>query len=159
VQDTPDLPTALIDVRDLATWLVHLAETKSSGIFNAVGNPVSFPQHIDLARSVAQHEGPVIKAPEQWLLDQEVNQWSGERSMPLWLADRDWYGMNSRSNTRAVEAGLTLRPLRDTLADILVEESPLTSAGKLSSGLRDVEEINLLEKLSSDTTTDSAKKR
>lgn len=148
VQDTPELPTALIDVRDLATWLVHLAEEKSSGIFNAVGNPVPFPEHIETARSVAHHEGPVIKAPEQWLLEQEVNQWSGERSLPLWLADHDWYGMNARSNARAVAAGLALRPLHDTLADILTDEPPLASADKRGSGLTDAEETTLLEKLS-----------
>lgn len=154
VQDSPELPTALIDVRDLATWLIHLAEQKSSGIFNAVGNTVMFPEHIETARAVAHHDGPVIKAPEQWLLDQEVNQWSGDRSLPLWLADRDWYGMNARLNDRAVEAGLELRTLHDTLADVLVDEPPLTSVDKLGSGLTDMDEAHLLEKLKSQAATD-----
>lgn len=153
VQDTPELPTALIDVRDLATWLVHLAEQKNSGIFNAVGNTVPFPEHIETARAVAHHDGPVIKASEQWLLEQDVNQWSGERSLPLWLADRDWYGMNARSNTRAVEAGLVLRPLHDTLADVLIDEPQLTSVDELGSGLTNVEETYLLEKLNSQIAT------
>ena len=156
VQDTPELPTALIDVRDLATWLVHLAEEKTSGIFNAGGDPVPFPEHIETARSVAHHEGPVVTAPEHWLLEQGVNQWSGERSLLLWLADRDWYGLNARSNTRAVEAGLALRALHNTLADILTSEPPLTSADKLGSGLTDAEETHLLDKLSSQTVTNTS---
>jgi nucleoside-diphosphate-sugar epimerase len=156
VQDTPELPTALIDVRDLATWLVHLAEEKTSGIFNAGGDPVPFAEHIETARLVAHHEGPVVNAPEQWLLEQGVNQWSGERSLPLWLADRDSYGLNARSNARAVEAGLALRALHNTLADILTSEPPLTSADKLGAGLTDAEETHLLDKLSSQTITNTS---
>ncbi|MFP3581123.1 NAD-dependent epimerase/dehydratase family protein [Arthrobacter sp. SIMBA_036] len=147
VPDTAELPTALIDVRDLATWLLHLAEEKSSGIFNAVGNPVRFPEHIEIARSVAHHAGPVVTASEDWLLAQGVNPWSGKRSLPLWLADHAWYGMNARANTRAVAAGLTLRPLRDTLTDILAQEPPLTSAENRGAGLTDAEENNLLNEL------------
>lgn len=147
VQDAPDLPSAMIDVRDLATWLVHLAETGTSGIFNAVGNAVPFPKHIETARSVALHDGPVIRAPEQWLLEQGVNQWSGERSLPLWLAERAWYGMNARSNARAVDAGLRLRTLHDTLADILTDEPRLASVGRLGAGLSDDEENHLLGEL------------
>ncbi|MFC0458020.1 hypothetical protein ACFFGR_15895 [Arthrobacter liuii] len=105
---------------------------------------------------MAHHEGPVVNAPEQWLLEEGVNQWSGERSLPLWLADRDWYGLNARSNARAVEAGLALRALHVTLADILTSELPLTSADKLGSGLTDAEETYLLDKLSSQTLTNTS---
>lgn len=156
VQNTPELSTALIDVRDLAAWLVHLAEKKASGIFNAGGDPVPLQEHIETARLVAHHAGPVVQAPEQWLLEQGVNQWSGERSLPLWLADREWYGLNARSNRRAVEAGLALRPLHDTLADILTSELPLSSADKLGSGLTDAEELYLLDKLSRQTATNNS---
>jgi len=156
VQDTPELPTALIDVRDLATWLLHVAEMKTSGIFNAGGDPVPFPEHIEAARLVAHHEGPVVHAPEQWLLEQGVNQWSGERSLPLWLADRDWYGLNARSNRRAVEAGLALRALHTTLADILTSELPLSSADKPASGLTNAEEAHLLDKLISQPATNTS---
>lgn len=76
-----------------------------------------------------------------------MNQWSGERSLPLWLADRGWYGMNARSNARAVEAGLALRTLQDTLGDILTNEPPLASVNDLGSGLTDAEEAELLQKL------------
>lgn len=37
VPDDPELPTALIDVEDLAAWLVHCASGRVRGIFNATG--------------------------------------------------------------------------------------------------------------------------
>ena len=54
-----------------------------------------------------------------WLADHGVSEWSGPRSMPLWLADRSWSGRNARSNERALAAGLELPPLSDTLAATL----------------------------------------
>lgn len=140
--DAPDLPTALIDVRDLAAWLVRLAEVGTAGIFNAVGAPCSLPSHLAVAREVAGHTGAVVAAPEGWLAAHGVAEWSGPRSLPLWLSDPDWRGMNARSGERALANGLTLRPLAETLADGL-------AAGHASegAGLTDAEERELLAAL------------
>ena len=145
VQDAPDLPTAQIDVRDLAEWLLLTAVEQRSGIFNAMGHPVPFPEYIATAQSVTGHTGAVVAAPEKWLLERGVGQWSGERSLPLWLADRTWYGMNARSNARAVAAGLRFRPLRDTLADTLAHDVLPLAEGPLGAGLTDAEETFLLQ--------------
>ncbi|MER1995817.1 MAG: NAD-dependent epimerase/dehydratase family protein [Arthrobacter sp.] len=111
--------------------------------FNAMGVPVPFADHIAAARKVAGHRGPVIGPPEDWLAEQGVHEWSGERSLPLWLRDRNWYGMNARSTTRAGAAGLMLRPLHETLAHILAEEPPLEPDVTLA-GLSDDDEQRLL---------------
>lgn len=100
----------MIDVRDLAVRLVHLAAEQATGIFNASGKPLPFPAHIRITQSVIGHLGSVIAAPEQWLLEQGVNEWSGERSWPFWLVDRDCYARNLLWNL-ATSSGLasTLR--------------------------------------------------
>jgi nucleoside-diphosphate-sugar epimerase len=141
VPDAPDLPTSVIDVRDLATWLVRLA-TGAAGVFNAVGEPVPFADHIAAARMVGGG-GEAVLAPSQWLLDQGVTPWAGPRSLPLWLPDPDWSGMNSRSHARARAAGLVLRPLTDTLAD----GAAAATATVLRAGLTDDEERELLAAL------------
>jgi 2'-hydroxyisoflavone reductase len=151
VPDAPELPTAVIDVRDLATWLVQGAEGGFSGVFNALGTPVPFLEHLDAIRMTAGHEGPVVRAPEAWLSERGVHEWSGPRSMPLWLADRSWYGMNARSNERALAAGLTLRPISETIADTLRWELGRDEVGPHGAGLADAEERDLLAELS---TTD-----
>jgi len=147
VPDTPELPTAIIDVRDLAAWLVLLAEGGPVGTFNAMGMSVPFFEHIDAARAAAAHHGAIVRAPASWLADHGVGEWSGPRSMPLWLVDRSWYGMNARSNERALTAGLELRPLSDTLAAALDWEIARADAGPHGAGLTDNDERELLAAL------------
>lgn len=118
VPDAPELPTAIVDVRDLAAWLVATIETEVAGVYNAVGTPVPFSEHLDLARAVAGHEGPLVRVPGERLADAGVQPWAGPRSMPLWLPDA-FRGMNARSNARAVAAGLQLRSVLETLSDAL----------------------------------------
>jgi nucleoside-diphosphate-sugar epimerase len=149
VPDVPDLPTALIDVRDLANWIVRLAEGKAHGVFNAVGTPLPYPEHIEVARTVAGHTGPIVLATPDWLIDHGVAEWSGPRSLPLWLADQSWYGMNTRSNARALAAGLILRPLSETLADSLAWDLRHFDGVARGAGLTDVDERELLADLNS----------
>lgn len=147
VPDAPELPTSVIDVRDLAEWIVRLAEGASHGVFNAVGDPVLFPEHIEIARSVAGHTGPIARAGQKWLREQGVAEWSGPRSLPLWLADRSWYGMNTRSNARARAAGLSPRPLSETLADSLGWDLDHFTDVARGAGLTDEDERELLAAL------------
>ena len=62
VPDAPDLPTQMIDVRDLAACLVDAGNRSLPGIFNATGETVLLPGHLDVARTVGGHTGPVVAA-------------------------------------------------------------------------------------------------
>ncbi|MFP7834017.1 oxidoreductase [Marisediminicola sp. LYQ134] len=150
VPDAPELPTALIDVRDLADWLVRAAEAGTAGVFNAGGTPVPFPAHLDAARAAARavtrSTAPTVVAAERWLLDRGVSEWAGPRSLPLWVSDRSWYGMNARSSAAARAAGLTVRPLEDTLRDAaLAHESDSPFPG--GAGLTPAHEHDLVVEL------------
>lgn len=131
----PDLPTALIDVRDLASFIVTAVERGIRGVFNATSPALPFSKHLAVARQVANHTGPVAPADESWLLDHGVSPWAGPRSLPLWIDDRDWWGMNDRDVSRALEAGMQLRPLAETLADILSAEKAASSPPTASSAV------------------------
>jgi nucleoside-diphosphate-sugar epimerase len=144
VPDDPDVPTAVIDVRDLAEWLVRCAEAGTAGVFNAAGEPQPLPQHLAVARSVAGHKGPLVPAPPSWLKEQGVQSWMGPKSLPLWIDDPDWYGMNARKTDRARAAGLRTRPLQETLADALAWEQSRTAPEPRPAGLSDEEERLLL---------------
>jgi len=143
VPDSPELPVGVIDVRDLAEWLVRCAEHKTSGTVNAMGVPMPLPDHMRAARAAAGSDAAPVAAAVPWLQEKGVAEWSGPRSLPVWLSDRSWHGMNARSTARAVARGLTLRPLVETLRDGLHwRESSGTSWH--GAGLTDSEEGELL---------------
>ncbi len=72
VPDTPELPTQVVDVRDLAAWLVSCADRSVTGVYDAVGPVVPFGEWVAASRAVAGHAGPVVAAPSDWLLEQGV---------------------------------------------------------------------------------------
>lgn len=147
VPDVSDLPTQVIDVRDLAAWIVSAGTRATTGIFNVTGGTVLFAEHLEVARAVAEHTGPVVRADQRWLLAQGVREWMGERSLPLWLADPDWIGFNARDNSRARGAGLITRPLDETLKDTLAWELTRDHARTRQAGLSDDDERALLDAL------------
>jgi 2'-hydroxyisoflavone reductase len=113
--------TQVIDVRDLAAWILLAAEQGITGALNALGHQVPFGQYVGASRHAAGHRGDVVPAAEDWLADQGVSYWAGPDSLPLWLPPGH-DGFMARSNKAAVDAGLRLRPWQDTLADTLADE-------------------------------------
>jgi nucleoside-diphosphate-sugar epimerase len=147
VPDTPDLATQVIDVRDLARWLVEAAVRKVAGTFNVTGETITFADHIDTARSVAKHEGELVRVPSEWLLARGVAPWMGTKSLPLWNPMADYAGFSARDSGEAVRAGLVRRPLAQTLDDTLAWERarPLGASAPRTAGLSDSDEAALLE--------------
>jgi 2'-hydroxyisoflavone reductase len=113
--------TQVIDVRDLAAWILLAAEQRISGSLNALGDQVPFGEYITASRQAASHAGDLVPAAGDWLSDQGVSYWAGPDSLPLWLPPGH-EGFMARSNKAAVDAGLRLRPWQETLADTLADE-------------------------------------
>jgi nucleoside-diphosphate-sugar epimerase len=147
VPDAPQLATQVIDVRDLAWWLVDAGLRNVAGVFNAAGETVLLPDHLEIARTVAGHTGPVARTDQHWLLARGVQPWMGERSLPLWLVDPEWLGFNARDSAKARHAGLRTRPLHQTLADTLEWELNRQSGRARQAGLSDDDERELLTAL------------
>jgi 2'-hydroxyisoflavone reductase len=147
VPDAPQQATQVIDVRDLATWLIDASTRRIAGIFNATGATMPLSGHLDAARNVAGGNGPVVRADPQWLQDQGVQEWMGARSLPLWVADPDWQGFCTFDSSKARDAGLRARPLEQTLADTLAWELTRDHGDARRAGLTDSDERALIEAL------------
>jgi 2'-hydroxyisoflavone reductase len=117
--DAPDGRTQIIDALDLASWTLHMAEERATGVFNATGpnTPLTMGRLLDECRSVSGSDATFTWVPGQFLLDHEVQPWS---EMPLWVPAIDEYaGFNDVDISRALARGLTFRPIADTIRDTL----------------------------------------
>jgi len=113
----PGLPGALvqlIDVRDLADWMLDAAARGVTGTLNATGpgEPIRM-EDLLLACAAATGSGATLEWVDgDFLIEQGVTPWV---QMPLWVPGAD----QTVSIDRAIVAGLAFRPLAETVLDTL----------------------------------------
>lgn len=146
VPDVPDAVVQVIDVRDLAAFLLLAGRQRVAGPVDVVGAPTTFGAVVTGAREVAGHTGPVVPAAPGWLVEQGVGHWAGPRSLTLWLPEGHALSV-PRPARAAVAAGLQRRSLADTLTDVLADERARGLERERRSGLTRAEEVLLLETL------------
>ncbi len=144
VPNAPDQPTQVVDVRDLAGWLIAAAAGTTVGTFDAVGPVVPLPDWIELARRIGAHTGGTATADPRWLLDHGVGQWTGPESLPLWIADA---GDRYWSGAAAAAAGLRHRPRVELMTDLLGWERSQGLGRPRKAGLTARREQELLASL------------
>lgn len=147
VPDASDARAQVIDVEDLATFIVAVGRAGFSGAVNAVGDSLPLGEMLRAAREVAGHTGEVAAADPTWLGAQGVDYWMGPRSLPLWLP-ADMPGFATRSNALLRLLGGTLRPLRETLARVLEDERARGLDRARAAGLSRADELALIAALS-----------
>ena len=116
---TPGDPVQWIDVRDLGAWLVKLVEDGTGGTFNALGpdRPAKWGEILDACVAPSKGAASLTWVPSDWL---EKNGQGGEDGFPIWVPPTgDFAGFHTWSNARALKAGLTFRPVADTVAATL----------------------------------------
>jgi 2'-hydroxyisoflavone reductase len=139
-------PLQFIDVRDLAEWTVRMAESHTTGVFNAKGPDyhLTVGTMLDTVHTVSKSDVVLCEASHEFLAANEVQGWS---DLPVWIAPfGDTAGSHRRSVARAVAAGLTYRPLATTVADTLIwwHSLPEARQAKLKWGLSNERERVLL---------------
>ncbi|HET6259476.1 NAD-dependent epimerase/dehydratase family protein [Pseudonocardia sp.] len=140
----PGQPAQLVDVRDLADWIVRSGEEHVVGTFDGSGPRSTLGAVLDeIADSVgAAGLEQVAVAPEA-LTAAGVQPWSGPRSLPLWLTGSD-VGILARNTAPAAAAGLRCRPVAETAGAALEHERALGPDRPRRAGLTPAEESEIL---------------
>lgn len=142
--DRADMAVQVIDVRDLAEWLVRVAVAGTTGVFNATGpeTPHRFDEVCAACSEAAGVQVTMTGAAEDWLVEQGVAPWM---HLPLWLpAGQGHDGMSMVDVSKAVAAGLTFRPIVETCRDTLEWDRTREGAG-MAAQLTRAREVELLE--------------
>jgi 2'-hydroxyisoflavone reductase len=119
VPDNDSVPLQVIDARDLAAFAVRATEGRLAGPFDCVGpaGPLCWGDLYRRVPLLAGVEPSLVRVGEAWLVRQGIT----EGALPMWLAPDRLDASLIASGARARAAGLILRPLEDTVRDILAE--------------------------------------
>lgn len=124
VPGTGEEPVQIIDARDLAEFIVRMAEQRASGTYNATGPRSALTMREMVAGIRGALPGSLdVKftyVPADFLAQHQIRGWAGPNSLPVWVAPREGNdGWNRVSIQRALEKGLTFRSLADTTQSVL----------------------------------------
>jgi 2'-hydroxyisoflavone reductase len=110
-------PSQLIDVRDLADFMIRMVEERRSGIYNCAGprDPMTFGEFMDGATAAIKSDAQLVWVDDYaFLRENRIG-----AAIPWIRADGNNAHQMTIKNGKAVAAGLKFRPLGDTVRDTL----------------------------------------
>jgi len=110
----PERAIQLIDGRDLAEWMVRLAERRATGLYNATGpeGTLTMGALLEECRRFGGGDARFTWVGDDRLLAIGAGAWM---EVPLWVPTGEAPGFFSIDCRKAVAAGLTFRPLIETI--------------------------------------------
>lgn len=140
----PSTPVQFIDARDLAEWTVRQVEARQSGTYNATGpaDLLTREQVLLTCRETTDSDAQFVWVDDDFLLEHDVAPFT---EMPLWIPGEEAAGYGTVQIQRALNDGLTFRPLPVTIVDTLSWASSRGEAYEWHGGLSAQREQALLD--------------
>ena len=136
----------IVDVRDIARFMVHLVEQEASGTFNATGPeaPLTMAGMLYGIRAITSTPVTFTWVDADFLREHRVGAWM---EMPVWVyPEPQTRGFSAYDCSKAIAAGLNFRPLADTARDTLEWWKAKPEAERtLRTGLAPEKEATILE--------------
>ena len=136
----PGRPVQITDARDLAEWIVRMAEDRQTGTFNATGPDyrLTMQRMLEECRSASRSDARFV-----WVSDQFSKRQRSQGLSCHWDDRRKKVAIHVR-DSKAFAAGLAFRPLTETVRATLAWDSTRPPEEELRSGLKREREIELL---------------
>lgn len=135
---TPRDPVQMVDVRDLAEFIVRTLEDGSVGVYNATGPAGGMPigEMLEACKRAAGSDARFLWADAEFLEAQQIGPW---QDMPTWVPPVGAMAGFSRIDvSKAVSKGLRFRPHEETARDTLAwwkEQPEARRGGAMKAGL------------------------
>ncbi len=138
----PDWPIQFIDASDISRWVILATEQKLTGPYNITGPDyrLAFGQLAQICKEVTGSDATFTYASVDFLKENDL-----ESAFPLW-ASSEYVGIHTANCQKAIDAGLTFRPLADTVRDTLDYLHALPDDHEWKVGLTSEQERDLLQK-------------
>lgn len=151
VPEALDQPMALVDARDLAGWLVRMAEQGHGGEVNATGpaGMTTLGELLHVCRAVTRSDAEWVRIPQDRLLAAGVRPWV---HLPFWLPEGTARTAWDVDTARARQLGLPSRPLAESVADTWAWQR--TASRPSSSALSRPQEPGLPAELEAELLTE-----
>ncbi len=113
----PERALQIIAARDLAAWMLDLAERRVAGTFNGTG-PAGMTTMGELLGAAVDATGSGARL--RWISEAALRSAAAEpwTELPLWAPEDEMAGAWLVGTERARAAGLRCRPAADTVADV-----------------------------------------
>lgn len=138
-------PVQIIDVRDLAEWMVHCVESKITGTYNACGpkERLTWGKCLMSCQRVTKSDASLTWVDSAWLQENAPGD-----NFPIWAPSTgDTAGFHTWSNARATANGLKFRSVDATVTGLLDWYKDLTpeQQKKFVAGISRDREAELLK--------------
>jgi len=139
----PERPVQVIDVRDLAAWMLRMIQGGKTGVYHATGpaEPLDLGDTLRRGAEALGTQPEWVWVDDAFLLEHQVGPWV---ELPLWLPGEPWDGLSQVDCGKALSDGLTFRPLEDTYRDTLAWVRTLSPGVERTAGLASEKEATLL---------------
>jgi 2'-hydroxyisoflavone reductase len=144
-------PIELVDVKDIARFIVMAIEQSLLGTFNLTGPPMTFREFLDACNDATDSNAEFIWIPRHFLqkhgLETDTALHTLVSNFPLWRPERP--GLMQINSQKAYEAGWRLRSFEETVRDCLADfyERHLLSRPTFLSSAKEREVIDAWERM------------
>ncbi|GLY87389.1 NAD-dependent epimerase/dehydratase family protein [Actinoallomurus iriomotensis] len=145
----PERPLQYVDARDLARWMLSAADRGIGGAFNTVSPSgyCTMRELLETAVRVTGADADLVWVSPGVIEEAGISPWT---ELPIWLPlNSEYDGMHDSDVSAAVAAGLTFRPMPETVADtwawLQAEGDPAPRPGAPGIGLDPDKERRVLQ--------------
>jgi len=145
--EKPEVAVQIVDVRDLADFIIQLIEEKASGIYNATGPDyeLTLGAMLEACKQVSGSDANIRWMSVDFMKQNKVEEWS---DMPVWVPDNEEnQGFSRVAVSKAIKAGLKFRALAETVRDTLAWANTRPADHEWRAGLKPEREQELLKLL------------